>query len=251
MRLGCCAAKLSRSVSESRMKRFVVAAALVLAAGPAWAADLPQPAPPPPQAPSVYVPAPAPVYNGGGAYLGVNGGYGFGKSDWTSATGSSTGNFNVSGYAVGPTVGANMQFDAFVIGIEGDVDGMGTDGTTTICNPVNCETKNTWLATLRGRAGYAVDRVLFYGTAGGAFGNIQTNTSGTSFQKKSEPGWTAGAGVEVAFADHWTARAEYLFVDLENAKFATVLPPPSGAASTTTVKFNDNVVRVGVDYKFR
>ena len=245
------AAKLSRSVPESRMKRFLVAAALIFAAGPVWAADLPQPVPPPPpQAPSAYIPAPAPVYNWGGVYFGVNGGYGIGKSDWTPATGISTGNFNVSGYAFGPTVGANLQFDAFVVGIDGDFDGMGTDGTNSTCTPVKCETKNTWLGTVRGRVGYAVDRLLFYGTAGGAFGNIQANTSGTSFQHKVEPGWTAGAGLEVAFADNWTARAEYLFVDLENASFATVLSP-SGTASTTTVKFYDNVIRLGLDYKFR
>jgi outer membrane immunogenic protein len=244
------------------MKRVILitAATLAIIAGtPALAADLPQAAPPP-QAPAVYVPTVAPVYNWGGIYFGVNGGYGFGSTNWTiSPAGSppSTGNFNATGFVVGPTLGVNFQTDAFVFGIEGDFDGSWMDGKDSSCKffvsampttsvPATCETKNTWLGTLRARAGYAADRVLFYATAGGAFGDIRGNTSGTSFQSKSEPGWTAGAGVEVAFADNWTARVEYLFVDLENASLAAT---PTG--STMAVKFDANLIRLGVDYKFR
>jgi len=244
------------------MKRIILitTATLAIVAGtPVLAADLPQAAAPP-QAPAVYVPTVAPVYNWGGIYFGVNGGYGFGSSDWTispAGSPSSTGTFSATGFQVGPTLGVNFQTDAFVFGIEGDFDGSWLDGkdssckyfvpaTPTTSNAATCETKNTWLGTLRARAGYAADRVLFYATAGGAYGNIEGNTLGTTFQSKSEPGWTAGAGVEVAFADNWTARVEYLFVDLENASLAAT---PTG--STMTVKFDANLIRLGVDYKFR
>ena len=236
------------------MKRLLIVAALGLAAsGPALAADLPEPAAPP-RAPAVYMPVVAPVYNWGGIYYGINGGYGFGKSEWTTSQvpAATTGNFNASGFAVGGTVGANYQMDAFVFGLEGDVDYMGVDGkTSTSCTPGSCETKNTWLSTARARAGYAADRVLFYGTAGGAFGNIAANTSGTTFQSQTKLGWTAGAGVEAAFADNWTARVEYLFVDFQNGSFAQTYggnPPTPG---TTTIKLYENVVRFGIDYKFR
>ena len=233
------------------MKRLVIAGALAFAAaGPALAADLPQPAPPP-QAPVAYVPTVAPVYNWGGIYFGVNGGYGFGSSE-QSNPGVSTGNFNVSGFLAGGTVGANFQTDAFVFGLEGDFDGSWLEGNSGAANcvsggvAVQCETKNSWLGTVRARVGYAADRVLFYGTAGGAFGNIEQgaqNAPNSSFASASKAGWTAGAGVEAAFADNWTARVEYLFVDLSDATFNG---PPA-----TTVKLDASLIRLGVDYKFR
>ena len=72
---------------------------------------------------------------------------------------------------------------------------------------------NNWLATARARVGYAADRVLFFGTAGGAFADMQTTYSGVQ-SSTTKAGWTAGAGVEWAFADNWTAKVEYLYIDL-------------------------------------
>lgn len=233
------------------MKRSLLVGLLALAGvGQAMAADLPAPMPPP-QAPAAYVPMVAPVYNWGGIYYGINGGYGFGKSEWTSAApapGNSTGNFNTSGFAVGGTAGANYQLDAFVMGIEGDIDWMGVKGTSGVCTPAACETKNTWLSTFRARLGYAADRVLFYGTFGGAYGNIESGASTGTLFNNDKAGWTAGAGVEAALADNWTARIEYLFVDFQNAN-----PFSAGApkAFPVTVKLNENLIRFGIDYKFR
>jgi len=236
------------------MTRYLFVGALALATlGPAIAADLPQPMPPPPpQAPAAYIPMTASVYNWGGVYLGVNGGYGFGSNSWTAGALSSgslltTGNFNVSGALVGSTLGVNIQADAFVFGVEGDFDGSWIKGSTNGCiPPAACDTQNNWLATARGRLGYAVDRALIYGTIGGAFGNIQANTAGTTFQQAAKPGWTAGGGVEAAFADNWTARAEYLFVDLQDANLTGTFVTP------ITVKLdNVSIVRLGLDYKFR
>ena len=246
------------------MKRLSLAVALAFAAGPALAADLPQP--PPPQAPATYVPVVAPVYNWGGIYWGINGGYGFGTSEWTdpnNASGvSSTGDFSTNGFVVGPTLGFNVQSDAWVFGLEGDFDSSWLDGkqSGTYCSTLGfgtaqCETKNTWLGTFRARAGYAADRVLFYVTGGGAYGNIEAGVGGLN--KSSEPGWTAGAGVEAAFADNWTARIEYLFVDLKDATCNTANPCGNDliggvpVPANQTVKFDANLIRFGVDYKFR
>jgi outer membrane immunogenic protein len=248
------------------MTRFFVAVAIGLAGlvpgvlGQALAADLPEPAAPPPRAPATYVPTVAPVYNWGGIYFGVNGGYGFGKSEWTDPNNAfgSTGNFNISGYAAGATLGANFQVDAFVFGAEGDFDMMGIDGKTSnaFCANVGfgaaeCETKQTWLSTLRARFGYAVDRVLFYGTAGGAFGNIETGVAG-NLTSSTKVGWTAGAGVEAALADHWTARIEYLFVDLQDTtcNTASACGFDGAVPANDTVKFSTSLIRLGVDYKF-
>jgi len=226
------------------MKRILIAAALALAAGgQALAADLPQPGPPPPRAPATYVPAPVPVFTWTGIYVGVNGGYGFGYSNW-SAPPPATGNFNTSGFLVGGTLGGNYQWGQFVLGIEGDGDWTNLSGTTTTnCFP-GCTTQSDWLATVRGRAGYAFDRILFYGTAGGAFGNLQAAAGVLPFSSTTQIGWTAGGGVEFAFTPNLTAKVEYLYVDLGN------LSCNVNCAAGTSVTFTENVVRAGINYKF-
>jgi outer membrane immunogenic protein len=139
--------------------------------------------------------------------------------------------------------------DALVLGLEGDIDFDDIQGTNTspFC-PIACETKNTWLGTARGRVGYAADRVLFYGTGGAAFGNIEAGVSG-NLETQTKVGWTAGAGIEAAFADNWTARVEYLFVDLQNGTCSTITT--CGIPAGDTVKFDASLVRFGIDYKFR
>ena len=237
------------------MKRVLISVAFVfVAAGQSLAADLPQPMPPmppPPQAPAAYIPMTAPVYNWGGIYFGVNGGYGFGKTEWSTSTASS-GTFDLSGFLGGATLGVNVQADAFVFGVDGDFDASWiTSGSdiNVFCTAA-CETKNTWLSTIRGRIGYAADRVLFYGTAGAAFGNIEAGvTPFSGFSNTNKSGWTAGGGIEAAFAENWTARVEYLFVDLENATCAATNCGPN--PPSTTAKFDASIVRLGLDYKFR
>lgn len=231
------------------MKRIIIAVSLFIAgATTGFAADLPQPMPPP-QAPAAYIPTVAPVYNWGGIYLGINGGYGFGNSQWTGG-GLSTGNFDTSGGLVGGTLGANFQTDAFVFGVETDLDWTGITGSIAgaclsgvTLGP--CQTSNDWLGTLRGRIGYAADRILFYGTAGGAYGNVQATAFGVT-NSQTQFGWTAGAGVEAAFADNWTARVEYLYVDLGNASCGSAC-----GGAPVSVSFTQSLVRAGVDYKFR
>jgi outer membrane immunogenic protein len=138
----------------------------------------------------------------GGIYFGFNLGSGFGTSVWNDPTdpGGTTGNFNLRGFLTGVTVGANFQTDAFVFGAEADFDGSWIDGkvSSPFCSTgTQCETKNFWFSTLRGRLGYAADRVLFYGTAGGALGDVALGQGG-SFQHIVKGGWTAGAGLEAA-----------------------------------------------------
>src|SRR5215472_13483730 len=144
------------------MKRVLVAAALSLAiatfaaSAPVVAADLPQPPPPMPRAPAFV---PVPVYNWSGFYIGINGGWGFGKSNWTNslAVPTSTGDFDLNGGVAGGTVGANWQINQFVLGVEGDIDWSDIHGSTSngFCVGTTCATKNTWLGTIRGRAGFA------------------------------------------------------------------------------------------------
>jgi outer membrane immunogenic protein len=147
-------------------------------------------------------------------------GYGFGTGNWVDPNdpGGATGNFNLTGFLAGATLGVNFQTDGFVFGAEADFDGSLIDGkkSSPFCSTgTQCETKNFWFSTLRGRLGYAADRVLFYGTAGGALGNVSAGQSG-NFQRFTKGGWTAGAGLEAAFTENLTARIEYLYLKLGN-----------------------------------
>jgi outer membrane immunogenic protein len=232
-------------------RTFIAAAAMVATAyGHARAADLP--------APSIGPPLPVAVYNWTGFYLGINGGFGTGNSNWSDGPVGATGGFPISGFLVGGTVGINYQIGAYVFGIEGDGDWTnlrGNSGSTcgaiaaVVPPPISCQTQSQWLATARGRVGYAFDRILLYGTAGAAFGNIQTGlTPPSTFDNSTEAGWTVGAGLEVAFAPNWTAKAEYLFVDLPNATCTTV--GNCGGAAGSIVSFNESIIRGGVNFKF-
>ncbi len=232
------------------MMRILTAVTLALAAAtPALAADLPPPMAPAPRAPSTYVPMAEPVFSWTGIYFGINGGYGFGQSNWTAPGTPSTGNFDASGFLVGGTLGANYQMGAFVLGVEGDVDWSNIDGTVTCGFGYTCETQSDWLGTARARAGYAWNRILFYGTGGAAFGNIQAGCCGLSYTSATQIGWTAGAGIEAAFAPNWTAKIEYLYVDLGNMSCGTLSCGTVNGASTS-VSLTENLVRAGVNYKF-
>lgn len=239
------------------MKRILFAGAIALtAASPALAADLPA-APLPPQAPAAYIPPVAPVYNWGGIYIGLNGGYGFGNSNWNATPGlgggaTGTGDFDINGALAGGTIGANFQSGQFVFGVEADGDWTNMTGSTSAgdCVGFTCQTSSDWLATVRGRLGYAFDRVLIYGTGGGAAGDVKaTFTAGgvTGSTDSTEFGWTAGAGVEVGLTENITAKVEYLFVDLENGSCSTTV---CGTASAVPVQFDASLVRAGLNFKF-
>jgi len=90
--------------------------------------------------------------------------------------------------------------------------------------------------------------VLFYGTGGAAFGNIKTTWNGSN--SNNQFGWTAGAGIEFALAQNWTAKVEYLYVSLQNGTCSTGCAAPAGGPANATVSLNENLARVGVNYKF-
>lgn len=222
------------------MRRLIVSllGATILSVTAAQAADMPV------KAPRI---APPVLYNWTGFYIGINGGGGWGRSDWSSPV-ADTGNFNISGGLVGGTIGYNWQITPWVFGLEGDLDWTNIRGSTNAAACAGtCETKNNWLGTVRGRIGYAFDRVMPYITGGLAVGDIKATLSppgGTT--TKTEAGWTAGGGVEFAVAGPWTAKVEYLYVDLSKGS-CDITVCTTGAAS---VKFQANLVRAGVNYRF-
>jgi outer membrane immunogenic protein len=184
-----------------------------------------------------------PIFNWTGFYVGLNGGYGWASSQWSGPA-----NFEVSpnGWMVGGTAGYNLQAGSVVFGVEGDIDYMDLNGTADSAVCTGCLTKDTWLATLRGRVGYAFDRWLPYITGGGAWGNVYLSTPVGSVEN-TKGGWTAGAGIEYAFAEQWSAKLEYLYVDLGSATCGVA---SCGLATDEAVSFKANLIRAGLNFRF-
>jgi len=190
------------------------------------------------KAPAYVMPS-APSWSG--LYLGVNAGYGFGKSNWDFPAISTS----PKGYLVGPTLGYNFQTGSFVFGLEGDYDFSGMKNSAA-CGAGTCETSNTWLATVRGRLGYAgFDNWLLYVTGGGAFGNIKASNSLAGNASSNRTGYALGGGVEYALWSNWSVKLEYLYVDL--GKFDCGI---ACGAVTDDVSFKANTVRAGINYRF-
>jgi len=222
------------------LKKFCAgcfAAGLLVAAQCAVAADL--------SLESLYKAPPAPaaqVYNWTGFYLGANGGGGWGHSFW-SANGTGIG---LAGGQAGGTVGYNKQLGNIVFSVEGDIDWSGFDGSRTSAGcPVNCSTSDSWLSTERGRIGYAFGGIMPYVTGGLAVGDVRAAALGIGSGDAVNAGWTLGAGLEVALPGNWSAKAEYLRVDLGhfNCTGCSAVPPDN-------VSLSENVFRAGVNYHF-
>jgi outer membrane immunogenic protein len=167
------------------------------------------------------------AYSWAGPYLGGNIGY-----SWGSVDNNPT---KPSGFEGGVQGGYNWQTGPFVFGVEGDIQATGADDTFA-----PWKFSNPWFGTLRGRAGYAFSNILFYGTAGLAFGELRGETFGLS-ESHTNAGWTAGVGAEFGLAQNWSAKIEYLYVDLANSNFSI-----TGASNG----YRFGTVRAGVNYHF-
>jgi outer membrane immunogenic protein len=208
-----------------------------------------------------------PQFSWTGVYLGVSGGYGWGETRMTdngaTPTAPWSNAFPIGGALVGLTAGANAQLSALVLGVEGDLSGaaiqgthagfLGTVGMTppagwncSFAGPTSgpCYINISTLATLRGRVGIAAGQALIYGTGGLAYAQVDAGIVngpghvGSWWQK----GWTAGGGVEYAFDQGWSAKVEYLYVDLG-------WTPPVGDAFQAYAAAN--IVRFGINRQFR
>ena len=215
------------------MKRFLLAASIAIAAaagggtgGVASAADLgPQPyySSPRPSAPHIF--------NWAGFYVGGNLGY-----EWGSV---SNGTPSPDGVAGGVQGGYNWQDSQIVYGIEGDLNL--SDANDTFAP---YKFSNPWFGTVRGRLGYAFQQynVLAYATGGLAFGDLVATATATGIDEtKTQVGWTLGAGAEYGFSANWSAKVEYLYIDLGDRTFAT-----TGVSNGLSA----SLLRFGVNYHF-
>jgi outer membrane immunogenic protein len=165
-----------------------------------------------------------------GVYAGAHIGVGAGSIRGGSATGG----------LVGGQVGFNAQADRVVLGVEGDITSSGFEHKGF--NGGGQTFRQKWVGTVRGRAGYAFDQVLVYGTAGGAAAQSEFSDF-TGKSSKQTVGFTVGGGAEVKVTDRVSVRGEVLHYSLGSANFTT-------PTTTYTVNARTNVVRGGLNYRF-
>jgi outer membrane immunogenic protein len=262
------------------MKKLVLlASSLVLSVGAASAADLPRKSVAP-------VFAPVPVFTWTGFYVGLNAGYGFGESNVDASQNPSSAGFgaNPFGYKVKPDgfiggaqIGYNYQVNSIVFGLEADfqistmkktggIVGLPLNPTgLQALSPSDTTSKMDWFGTIRGRIGFTpVDRLLIYGTGGVMFAGMKNETttqySGPAFNpafryvgssNSSGVGYVVGAGLEYAFTNNWTMKAEYLYYDLGKQNYlGSPLAANPPFSLNYSVKNTGNIVRAGLNYKF-
>jgi outer membrane immunogenic protein len=258
---------------------FAAVAALAFAGSSALAADLPTKAP--------YYKAYPAYFSWSGCYIGGNVGGASARGSFTTTLDSGshlslqtnrdrvgaagTGSDRDTSFIGGGQVGCNFQIGAFVLGAEGDFSGLSTrpiitgTGVLTTADPFSIinSVKNDWLATVRGRAGLAVDRSFIYVTGGAAFSQLHYAqvytdtlagpTTGGFNISHTRTGWTIGAGWEYAFTHNWSIKAEYLHVRFSSLS-ATGLITAAGSGNTNvthgTVREDIDIARVGLNYRF-
>jgi outer membrane immunogenic protein len=257
----------------------------VAAAGTAVAADIPVKAP-------IYKAAPTPApFSWTGFYLGANIGYGWvddngrptciddlGVVNGAFCQNVPTGAVDASGVIGGAQIGYNWQSNNLLFGLEADFQGADISGKTVVTGPFSffngtlalpagaqftASEKIQWFGTVRGRIGWTFDRVLVYGTAGLAYGHAQLRTNFVTPLPFSAPasvsvtnaGWTAGGGIEYAFAGNWSGKIEALYFDLGDEHVlvgAAPGTPPAGAGFRRGKDFElqGAIVRLGLNYRF-
>jgi outer membrane immunogenic protein len=244
----------------------------------ASAADLPVKAAP--------APAAALPYSWTSFYVGANLGYGWGRGDTDVEPLPSAATFvnlapnpratDAKGILGGVQVGYNYQMGIIVLGAEADFQGADIKGSffesPIIQNNgtpfpgagfINISQKLDWFGTVRGRLGITpIDpKLLFYVTGGLAYGHVEGAATvdfrpvGTEQYPGSvdttKMGWTLGGGIEWAFLDHWSVKAEYLRVDLGKAGVTVAAIPALPPFAVNWVFHTQvDIARAGVNYKF-
>ncbi len=230
--------------SRSRGRIFAGAGlGLLVLDGPALAADMPLKAPPIQS-----------VFDWTGFYIGAHTGYSRGSSNAVLSDPASTATSNSFGGAIGGVqAGYNVRLPSgMLLGVEADItfpNYLTSNSVVSSLATARSALTEQWdyVATARGRVGYATGPWLAYATGGLAWaGERFLNSPAVGSDEKilnTRLGWAAGGGVEYAFAPHWSARLEYLYSRFEKADIAF----PSGAHYTSTLDFQ--ALRLGLNRK--
>ncbi|MEJ0013922.1 MAG: outer membrane beta-barrel protein [Bauldia sp.] len=167
----------------------------------------------------------------------------------------------------GALIGFNRQVGAMVFGAEADIAAANFVRSDTVPGAPHgdprIDTSATlhWFGTLRGTIGLAADRFHIYGTGGLAYGNaegqVSVTPSGgtvpptfTAGDSRMQYGYALGGGIEAAIDRHWTARLEFLYLNLGAARYDFAFPASNGSTSTSADTVTANTVRGGLLYRF-
>jgi len=249
-----------------------VAITAIMAAGWAMAADMP-----------LRAVAPVGVYDWSGMYIGGVLGGAWATNDISDpglgVLGTLVGvpviqTTNSSGFIGGIEGGSNYQFGNLVVGWEGDITWGGVNGTNTtsfgapllppgvLTRSITADTN--WIATATSRVGIAHNNWLIYGKAGVAWANTNYTdnwaiTGGpalfSSTGGATQTGWTVGTGVEWAFWNNWSVKAEYDYLDFGNKTVAingTVLPGIANIPASFGVQNAQHIneFKAGLNWRF-
>lgn len=245
--LGPLRAFAARTAHKSAFASCATALVLIVA-GAANAADFSEP---------YRAPPPVPFFSWTGFYVGADLGYTWGRdhtTEYVTASGAFTGfqwDYKANSFVGGLFAGGNYQIGSFVLGAEADIEALRLKGGF-FDPPGSGDTRLDWQGSFRGRAGYAVDKTLFYGTGGLAFADISHTYSNliTGISETTagiRTGWTAGGGVEFALTPQILARAEYRYTDFGTYRYDSLTAFP-GLTGQQAPRFS--TVRVGAAYKF-
>jgi OmpA-OmpF porin, OOP family len=184
-----------------------------------------------------------------GAEIGIQGGYAWGTSSGDVNPPTTPYKFRPGGGLGGLHAGYNWQFNRIVLGLEGDAEGGDVSKTSTVDGFGDAiHTRLDFDASVRGKLGFAFNRLLIYGTGGVAFGDVKTTyLAGGTINDGSisdiRVGWTGGAGLAYAFTPNWAANVEYRYADLGHKTI-------NNAYVYDSNEFNYSTVRIGLTYRF-
>ncbi len=176
-----------------------------------------------------------------GFFIGVNAGFEREKNRG-DFIGDLRPSFDDGGVIAGVQAGYNYQIGHWVLGVEADLMYAPLEASVTAPSG-NFTTESKWLSTIRGRIGITSNGYLFYVTGGAAFAELKSNYLGAT-NSNNAVGWTAGAGLEMAIGNNFTARGEYLYTDFGNDDYLY---------GTQTAGYNTemHIFRAGLNYYFR
>ncbi|WP_457607096.1 outer membrane protein [Nitratifractor sp.] len=201
--------------------------------------------------------APAPVDNWSGFYVGAQLGGVWGDADVERSSDTAVldrvNGLDVDGWNGGLYAGYNWLLDNnFVLGIEGDWTYIDADDSGSIGTQGTAKVEQKWDASLRLRAGYAMDNIMPYITGGIAWSSIKTTfdngINATYSNTDTYTGWTLGAGIEYAISENLHVRLQYRYTDYGDETFTFI----NHANQTRHIKtdYNAHMVQVGFSYRF-
>src|SRR5882724_9253201 len=230
-------------------------------------------------------------YDWTGVYVGVNAGDGVNDSKYriqtdirdplpgfaeTNGLREENQNLNDTAFTGGAQAGYNWHVNRFVLGVELDFNYNGVDQTSIVDRPLasplagnviyHASQRFDWFGTVRGRLGVtALPQWLVYATGGLAYGHVSSETTGffTATEDRyagsgsaTLPGWTVGARSEWGISPAWSAKLEYLYVDLGTFSYTSECVNclangiTNGPFLRTDVTTREHLVRFGLNYRF-